>query len=136
MNSEVVKSRKRQVTTVIGAPSSIGIRPYDHNNEPRQLARAPQTLRELGLVTRLGATDLGDVLPPPYQDFRRPPGRPRNEAAVVEYSRALADRVATSVAPGQFTVVLGGDCSIVLGCLLGAGRQVGRVGLAYILEGA
>jgi len=26
----------------------------------------------------------------------------------------------------------GGDCSIVLGCLLGAGRQVGRIGLAYV----
>ena len=132
MSNEFVISKKRQVTSVIGAPSSIGIRPYDHTGQPRQLARAPHLLRELGLVTRLGANDLGDVLPPPYQDFTRPPGRPRNEAAVVEYSQALAQRVAASVQPGQFTLVLGGDCSIVLGCLLGVSRQVGRAGLIYI----
>ena len=132
MSSEFVSAKGRKVNTVIGAPSSIGIRPYDHCSEPRDVARAPHILRELGLITRLGATDLGDVTPPPYQDFIRPPGKPRNEAAVGEYSRALADRVADGVAPGQFTVVLGGDCSIVLGCLLGASRQVGRVGLVYV----
>jgi len=77
--------------------------------------------------------DLGDVLPPPYRDFARPPDRPRNEDHVLAYSRALGDRVATAAHHGRFAVVLGGDCSIVLGCLLGARRATGgRVGLAYL----
>jgi arginase len=118
--------------SIIGAPSSIGIRPYDTSGEMRQLDRAPGILRELGLVARLGASDLGDVVPPPYRDFTRPPGRARNAAEVQQYSYALADRVAAGIADGQFALVLGGDCSIVLGCLLGAGRQAGRIGLAYI----
>jgi hypothetical protein len=33
-------------------------------------------------VQRLGAADLGDAVPPPYQDFTRPPGRARNEAGL------------------------------------------------------
>jgi hypothetical protein len=35
--------------------------------------RAPETLRDLGLIERLDATDFGDVSPPPYEDFERPP---------------------------------------------------------------
>ena len=122
--------------TIIGAPTSIGIKPYD-NGVPRGLDQAPATFRRLGLATRIGAEDAGDVLPLPYRDFIRPAERPRNEAEVVSYSRALAERVAAVVGAGRFPLVLGGDCSIVLGSLLGLRRPDGRpggrrVGLAYI----
>src|SRR5918996_3161272 len=118
--------------SVVGAPSNIGIRPYD-DGEARHLNRAPGVLRERGLIQRLGAIDLGDVAAPPYRDYIRPPNRARNEEQVLVYSRALGERVAAATANGQFAVVLGGDCSIVLGCLLGAKRNArGRVGLAYV----
>lgn len=117
---------------VVGAPSSIGMRPYD-DGEARHLDRAPAVLRERGLIERLRAVDLGDVVPPPYRDYVRPPSRARNEEEVVVYSRSLAGRVAFAVMDGRFTVVLGGDCSVVLGCLLGAKRAAGgAVGLVYI----
>ena len=116
---------------VVGAPSSIGIRPYE-DGEARHLDRTPSVLRNRGLVGRLGAIDMGDVVPPPYRDYERPPHRPRNEAQLVEYSRLLGARVASVIRAGQFGVVLGGDCSVVLGCLLGARRAVrGPLGLAY-----
>jgi arginase len=118
--------------TIVGAPTSIGIKPYD-DGSPRGLDQAPGTFRRLGLATRIGAEDAGDVLPLPYRDFIRPAERPRNEAEVVSYSRALAERVAAVVGAGRFPLVLGGDCSIVLGSLLGLRRPDGRrVGLAYI----
>lgn len=118
--------------TLIGAPSSIGIRPYD-NGRPRGLDQAPERLRRLGLTGRLHAVDAGDVRPPPYRDFERPPGRCRNEPELVEFLQALADRVAPIAAEGRFALVLGGDCSVVLGGLLGAARGRGSpVGLAYI----
>jgi arginase len=117
---------------VVGAPSSIGIRPYD-DGEVRHLDRAPGVLRQRGLIPRLGAVDLGDVAPPPYRDYLRPPGRARNEEQVIVYSRAVGDRVAAAVQSGRFTVVLGGDCSIVLGCLLGVRRMTrGPLGLVYV----
>jgi arginase len=121
-----------RLLTIVGAPTSIGIKPYD-NGAPRGLDQAPATLRRLGLVTRIGAEDAGDVLPLPYRDFIRPAERPRNEAEVVSYCRALAERVASVIGAGRFPVVLGGDCSIVLGSLLGCRRLGrGRVALAYI----
>ena len=117
---------------ILGAPSSIGIRPDDESGEPQQVDRAPGILRDLGLVGRLDALDLGDVVPPPYRDFARPPGRARNEAGVATYSRSLGGRVAAGIDDGRFVAVLGGDCSIVLGCLLGAAQRSGQVGLAYV----
>ena len=117
---------------IVGAPSSIGIRPYD-TGEARHLDQAPGVFRQLQLVERLGAIDQGDVHPPAYRDYVRPPGRARNEREVVEYSRALGERVAMAGDSGRFVVLLGGDCSIVLGGLLGAKRSAGRpVGLVYV----
>lgn len=117
---------------ILGAPSSIGIRPYD-SGETRQLDRAPGVLRELGLVQRLRALDLGDVIPAAYRDYVRPLNRARNEAEVADYCRMLGERVEAATSGGRFTVVLGGDCSIVLGCLLGARQSLqGSVGLAYV----
>lgn len=119
---------------VVGAASSIGLRPHDKTGAPQEVNRAPETLRGLGLIERLDATDLRDVLPPPYEDFERPPGKARNEAGVASYSGSLADRVAACLSDDRFPVVIGGDCSIVLGCLLGARRAVRdtRIGLAYV----
>ncbi len=117
---------------VVGAPSSIGIRPYD-DGAVRHLNRAPQVLRERGLIGRLRAADLGDVAPPLYQDFVRPPNRARNEDQVATYSRSLAHRISNGIAQGQFTLVVGGDCSVVLACLIAARKKAGDdVGLVYV----
>jgi arginase len=117
---------------IVGAPSSIGIRPYD-DGTARRLDLAPNALRAQGLGSRIGARDFGDVVPPPYRDFVRPPGRPRNEDGVAAYSHDLGARVAAAATDDTFVLLLGGDCSIVLGALLGA-RQSGRsrVGLIYV----
>jgi arginase len=117
---------------LVGAPSSIGIRPYD-DGTARRLDLAPNALREQGLADRLAARDLGDVIPPPYRDFVRPRRRPRNEDGVAVYSRQIAARLAEASTGNAFTLLLGGDCSIVLGGLLGLRcRGRARVGLVYV----
>ena len=117
---------------IVGAASSIGLRPDDRTRQPQAVNRAPAALRAAAVVERLSARDLGDVTPPPYRDFERPPGRPRNELEVADYSRSLGKVVAAGLAERRFVVVLGGDCSIVLGCLLGARHNGERIGLAYV----
>ena len=122
----------RRPIAVVGAPSSIGIRPYD-DGQARYVNWAPGVLRERGIVARLGAVDMGDVVPPPYHDYVRPPDGARNEQQIIAYSRSIGERVAAATYRRRFGLVLGGDCSIVLGCLLGARRSVrGPVGLAYL----
>jgi arginase len=117
---------------IVGAASSIGIRPYDDGGM-RRLDLAPRVLREQDLVRRLAAVDCGDVIPPPYRDFVRRERRPRNEDDVAAYSHSLADRIAAASAGDAFVLLLGGDCSIVLGSLLGV-RQSGSAhpGLVYV----
>jgi len=95
---------------------------------------APNSLRDQALIKRLRARDLGDVVPPNrYLDLERPERRCRNGVDVDAYSRALAERVADAAAGGDFVLLLGGDCSILLGALLGLRRLLGEaVGLVYI----
>jgi arginase len=91
--------------------------------------QAPRVYRELGLVERLAARDLGDLTAPPYHQLERPPGRMRHQAAVGAFNRRLAERVAAAVAAGDFLVLLGGDCSILWGALAGLPEPRG---LAYV----
>jgi arginase len=72
-------------------------------------------------------------VPPPYSDYLRPVEGARNEEPVLGYSRALADRIVSATYGNRFGIVIGGDCSIVLGCLLAARKRLGGpVGLVYV----
>lgn len=118
---------------ILGAPSAIGLRPYDDGGV-RRLDLAPGWLREQNLAHRLGARDLGDVMPPlRYPDLVKPPGRGRNETEVAAYSRKLSHRVSAASGDGAFVLVLGGDCSVLLGNLLGLrAARAQPVGLVYV----
>jgi arginase len=116
---------------IVGAPSNIGSAPYT-DGEPRHVDWAPRILRGRDIVKRLGAIDLGDVVASP-SELVAPRWGGRNERELARYSRALARRVTSAIEHGRFTLVLGGDCTIVLGCLAGARRAVdGPIGLVYV----
>jgi arginase len=89
-------------------------------------------LRDCGVVTALGAADAGCVTPPRYDRHGwRPGDGVFNAEAMARYSRRLADRIAALLDGGRFPIVLGGDCSILLGAAL-ALRRRGRFGLAFL----
>ncbi len=116
---------------VLDAPSNLGLRMPAPGVVPGcyKLAGA---LRDQGLVARLGARDAGVVVPPRYDTSGWKPGDGVfNAAALARYTRRLADRLAALHAPGDLTVLLGGDCSILLGAVL-ALRRGGRAGLVYV----
>ncbi|WP_225826506.1 arginase family protein [Streptomyces naphthomycinicus] len=116
---------------VIDAPSNLGLRPPAPGTVPGcyKLAGA---LRENGIVRRLGAVEGGVVVPPRYDrgDWQEGDGV-FNAAAIAAYTVRLADRIERHVTAGDFTLVLGGDCSIQLGASL-ALRRLGRYGLASV----
>ncbi|MFE0192080.1 arginase family protein [Streptomyces sp. NPDC059008] len=119
-------------TVVIDAPSNLGLRPPAPGTVPgcHKLAGA---LREQGLLRRLGALEGGVVVPPRYDlgDWREGEDGDFNAAAIAAYTVKLAARVEGHVRGGDFPVVLGGDCSILLGAVLGL-RRLGRYGVAYL----
>jgi arginase len=110
---------------VIEAPSILGLRPTGVETLPDALMRA-------GLIDRLRARDAGRVEPEAAYDAARDPVTlTLNASGIASYSRALADAVGGVIDRGEFPVVLGGDCSIVLGDLLALKRR-GRYGLLFI----
>ncbi|MFC4334477.1 arginase family protein [Salininema proteolyticum] len=116
---------------ILDAPSNLGLRPPEEGSVPG-CHKAPGVLRDLGIVRRLEAEDAGVLTAPRYRPHRES-GRVRNEGAIADYSAALADRLGPMLDDGSFPLVLGGDCSIVLGIALALKRR-GRHGMA-VLDG-
>ncbi|MBA0052190.1 arginase family protein [Streptomyces sp. AJS327] len=121
----------RNNTVLLDAPSNLGLRQPTSGSVPG-CCKLAGALRDQGLLRRLGAVDGGVVVPPRYdRSGWRPGDGVANAAAIAAYTRRLADRLERHVRAGDFVVVLGGDCSIMLGTAL-ALRRVGRYGLAYL----
>ena len=123
---------------VLDAPSNLGLRPPTPTSVPG-CAKAPGALRDHGLVARVGARDAGCVTPPRYDPGDWRPGDGVAHAdAIAAYSRRLADRIGALLDAGEFPLVLGGDCSILLGAALAMHRRAGSVngggpiGLVYV----
>jgi arginase len=109
---------------IIEAPSPLGL-------WPSGVERAPEILLQLGLARALDARRAGRVEPPDYDPVRDEATRMLNPQGIAEYSPRLADEVGAVVDQGEFPVVLGGDCSILLGCMLSLRRR-GRYGLLFL----
>jgi arginase len=115
---------------LLDAPSNLGLMPPGPNHEPG-VRFAPSALREAGIQALLGVEDGTAVDPPPYRFERPADSKVRNLDGLRSYAGALAVSVDGVVAAGGFPVVLGGDCSILLGPML-ALRRRGRYGLVFV----
>ena len=114
---------------ILSAPSNLGLRPPKPGSAPGT-SKAPEALREAGLVSRLtetGARDAGVVLAGRYvnDDLTRPSGAVRNQEAMIDHSRRLARRITGLLDAGHTPLVLGGDCSVLLGIGLATSARDG-----------
>ncbi|GGK98949.1 hypothetical protein GCM10012284_36670 [Mangrovihabitans endophyticus] len=121
---------------ILDAPTNLGLRPPTATSVPG-CAKAPGALRDHGLLQRLQARDAGCLTPPRYDPGDWRPGDGVCHAAeIAAYSRALAGRIAAIIDAGEFPVVLGGDCSVLLGSGLAMNRLGdeigGRIGLVFV----
>jgi arginase len=111
---------------ILEAPSALG-----HVPEHQGVERAPSALLQAGLADGLDARRAGCVLAGGYSGVPDPQTKLMNTQPLRDYSSALADQVGAIVGNGEFPVVLGGDCSLLLGAML-ALRRRGRYGMLYI----
>lgn len=110
---------------IIEAPSILGLKPTG-------VDRLPAVLLQHGLADELHARRAGRVVPTAAYDSERDRETlTLNARGIAEYSVRLADTVAEVVGRGEFPILLGGDCSILLGSSL-ALRRRGRYGLLFI----
>jgi len=111
---------------IVEAPSNLGLAPTGVDTLPEALLRA-------GLLDRLGARHATRVVPRHGYDDRRDPanGGTLNATGIAAYGVDLAAAVGAVLDAGERPLVLGGDCSILLGPLL-ALRRRGRHGLLFV----
>ncbi|MEO3416973.1 arginase family protein [Roseovarius sp. CAU 1744] len=91
------------------APSALGL-------APNGVQDGPSVLKQLGLFAGLPLRRQCQVESPPYRDLRSETLHILNADALVGYSASLAHEVRASLDAGAFPVVIGGDCSVLLGC--------------------
>lgn len=112
-------------TAILEAPSILGLRPTG-------VERLPEALLANGLAERTRSRHAGRIVPDAaYSSWRDPQTLTLNARAIANYSLKLADAVGDLLDSKEFPIVLGGDCSIVLGPAL-AMRRRGRYGLLFI----
>jgi arginase len=109
---------------IVEAPSILGLK-------PNGVETLPSALLGNGLAERIHARRAGRLETPRYDPERDPETLTLNARAIAAWTPELADAVEAVVERGEFPVVLGGDCSIVLGSTLAFKRR-GRYGLLFI----
>lgn len=123
------KMNSRTIELVL-APSNLGLRP--HESGAQQGAwQGPDVLMQAGLLGATHATNVERLVRPVYQHEAQEGTRIRNGHTIRAYSLEIAAAVGGALARGAFPVVVGGDCSVLLGAMLAARRGGGR-GLVHV----
>ncbi len=111
--------------TIIDAPSILGLRLPGEGY-------LPDALKGAGLVWKLNAGYAGRVQPSmTYDPNRDPKTLLKNAAAIKAFSLKLTQVVSGEI-KRNFPIMLGGDCSIIIGALLGLKQHGRRHGLFFI----
>jgi arginase len=113
-----------QRANILHVETNLGLRPGG-------VERLGSTLLQLGLAERINADVLDTLRAPAFQQARHPSFGTRNLEAIAQLAKDQADRVGQMLDDGAFPLVLGGDDSVLLGCLLGLRRR-GSAGLMFI----
>ena len=114
---------------MIGAPTNLGLRPPVEGSVPG-CYKARWALEEAGVFVGVDVRDGGTAVPPRYEAAWSAGDGVRNAGAMAAYSELLADRLAGELDRGELVVVVGGDCSVLIGICLGL-RARGRFGLVF-----
>lgn len=116
---------------LIEAPSNLGLMPPAPGTEPGTRG-APDALRQLGLHDRLSPLDVTRIEAARYHPDDERTINIRNMAAIAEHAIRLADAVDEAAASDRFPLVIGGDCSLLVGSMLGLHRRSEETGLLFV----
>jgi arginase len=117
-------TRNHPPYAIIEAPSILGLKPSG-------VEKLPSCLLGHGLAELLDARRAARLETPPYDPLRDPETQTLNASAIAAWTPKLADAVESVIDLSEFPLILGGDCSILLGSALALKRR-GRYGLLFI----
>ena len=115
---------------VIEAPTNLGLRPDDKGRIP-STDKAAGALIAAGLLLHLRVRTRTRLHELPYVREGEPGTKLRNGSKIRAFNLELADAVERSRRQGGFPLVVGGECSDLLGGVLGLQRKGGR-GLVHV----
>ena len=128
--NEIQNEARLKPICLIRAPCNLGLRPLRPGHEPGTW-RAPQALTDAGLVEAIEPAEIIDMEQPAYHAEAEPGTLLRNGNSLRHFNLELADQVEQAAERGEFPMVVGGDCAVLLGALAGRARQ-GPLSLIHI----
>lgn len=120
---------KKQVS-IISFNSNLGLIEPAPGREPG-VKKLPEYLRKFGFYDLIDHQEEIALEPPPYSMFLDPDSNMRNTDAIASYATQQAPIIQDVISRKNFALVLGGDCSIIIGNAL-ALKQLGDYRLFFI----
>ena len=111
-------------------PSNLGLKKKDEDFEPG-VKTLPHWLRKYHFHKLVNPYRVFTLQPPAYAIALDKESRVRNADKIIAYAKSQADLLARHMEPHQFAIILGGDCSILIGNAI-ALRLKGDYGLFFM----
>lgn len=117
-------------TVILEFPSNLGLKEPSPGHEPG-VKKLPLWLKEHGFHQLIDPVAVKRLEPPPYSMQMDPASGVRNADAIIAYAKQQAKMLEEVIRSGNFPLVIGGDCSILIGNAL-ALKKMGRYGLFFL----
>lgn len=115
---------------ILEFPSNLGLKEPSTGHEPG-VKKMPEWLRRYGFHAQINPAGIYKIDPPPYSMHLDKISGVRNADAIVAYAKEQAALLQQVITSGSFPLVLGGDCSILIGNAL-ALKKLGNYGLFFL----
>jgi len=111
--------------------------PFNGLGSPPDIENPADGLRQANLVPVLASkghtvADLGDLIGYQFQEIRDPETGIKDFNLWIDLSNALSSKLEEMLERGSFPLLLGGDCSMLVGIFSAFARRDRRVGLVFL----
>ncbi|TDW48922.1 arginase [Flavobacterium sp. 270] len=115
---------------IVEFPSNLGLKEPQPGKEPG-VKNLPNWLQKHNLHKALNPEEVLRLEAPQYNNLKDPETGILNPNSLIDYAEQQAKLLSEIFAKNQFPLILGGDCSILLGAAI-ALKQKGNYGLFYL----
>lgn len=115
---------------IVEFPSNLGLKEPAPGHEPG-VKKLPSWLKQHGFHELIDPPATITLEPPPYSMHLDKNSGVRNAGTIIDYAKKQANLLQEVIGSNSFALILGGDCSILIGsaiCL----KRIGRYGLFYL----
>lgn len=111
-------------------PLNLGLKKKDHETEPG-VKKLPEWLRKFDFHRAINPNNIFRLEAPEYSMELDGESGVLNAEAIINYAKEQADFIIKNYRENTFNILLGGDCSILIGTAI-ALKKLGNFGLFYL----